>query len=117
MRIDYIDGIRGFLAFMIVCIHHMVTFFMFVPFGVTQSASVVCGFFLISGFVLSYRFWQNKKSEPLTVAAIRRYVRLTGPAFIAIMVQYLLMKYNTIHFHFMICCTLTLMPRTAWKGI
>ena len=74
----------------------MVTFFMFVPFGVTQGVSFVCGFFLISGFVLSYRFWQNKESSRLTVAAMRRYVRLTGPALASILIFYILLKNNLI---------------------
>ena len=77
MRIEFIDGLRGFTALGVVYIHYSAFFYPTLLLGVYNATTLVNIFFVISGFVLSYRFWQNKKLELLTGAALKRYVRLT----------------------------------------
>ena len=45
---------------------------------------------------MSYRFWQNKKIEPLTGAALKRYVRLTVAPLVSVLIVYALLKLDLI---------------------
>ena len=96
MRIDFIDGLRGFFALGVVYFHYSALFYPTTPWGFYNSASIVCGFFVISGFVLSYRFWQNRETKFLTSAALRRYVRLTPAPLVAILLACLFLKLDLL---------------------
>lgn len=96
MRIDYIDGLRGFLALGVVVIHYDAIFFGNLPEDYFNSVFMVCGFFVLSGFVLSYRFWQNREISPLTSATLRRYARLTVLPLVSILISYVLLKNDWI---------------------
>ena len=52
----------------------------------------VCVFFVLSGFVLAYRFWPGRENSILRSAALRRYFRLTIPALASIFLAYLILK-------------------------
>ena len=113
MRLAYLDGLRGIFALSVVIFH---IFFIFLPTALTGDPGTshlswggeqilsrlpqflyngncgVCVFFVLSGFVLSYRFWERREVPLLTSAALRRYIRLTAPALASIFLAYLLMK-------------------------
>jgi len=99
MRIDYIDGLRGVFALLVVYIHYSAFFYVTLPEGFYNSCTMVCGFFIISGFVLSYRFWENREIKFLTQAALRRYVRLTAAPLVSILFACLLLKSGWIFNH------------------
>ena len=96
MRIEFIDGLRGFMALCVVYIHYSALFYPTLFLGVYNFSTFVNIFFIISGFVLSYRFWQNKKIEPLTGAALKRYIRLTVAPLVSILIVYALLKLDLI---------------------
>ena len=96
MRIDYIDGLRGFFALLVVYIHYSALFYVTLPTGFYNSCEMVCGFFVLSGFVLSCRFWQSRDLNLLTSAAVRRYIRLTFAPLVSILLAWFLMKEGLI---------------------
>lgn len=113
MRLAYLDGLRGIFSLSVVAYH---IFFIFLPSAVTGDPNTahlswngehilsrlpqflyngncgVCVFFVLSGFVLSCRFWDRREMSLLASAALRRYIRLTAPALASIFLAYLLMK-------------------------
>ena len=97
MRIEFIDGLRGLSAFIVLYVHYCMFFFPVIPSGFYNSCFIVCEFFVISGFVLSYRFWKNTNSDVLTSSSLRRYVRLTAAPLISILAFYVLLKLSLVH--------------------
>lgn len=98
MRIDYLDGLRGLAAIGVVYIHYCEFLYPIISKGFYTSCVMVCEFFVISGFVLSYRFWQNQNSEILTSSSLRRYIRLTPAPLVSILVTYVMIKFSLFHY-------------------
>jgi len=118
-KINYLDGLRGLAAFMVV-FHHFILAFYPALFsgadatthlkpGVEAFASgsvfnlfyngnfAVCIFFVISGFVMSHKFFQFKDHEIITASAIKRYLRLAIPVSISVFLAYLFMKFSLFY--------------------
>ena len=113
-KIGYLDGLRGVAAFEVVFHHFILAFFpaMFLAPGVTThfagdieaqlSASPlnllwdgnfsVCLFFVLSGYVLSHKFFLRKEHEIATASAVKRYFRLALPVAFSVFLAYILMK-------------------------
>jgi peptidoglycan/LPS O-acetylase OafA/YrhL len=113
-KIKYLDGLRGLAALIVVLSHFVVVFY---PALYTGEASevhfvselevviagtplnllyngnfAVCIFFILSGYVLTYRFFRDKDTETLKSGAFRRYIRLLVPVLFSNLVALILMK-------------------------
>jgi peptidoglycan/LPS O-acetylase OafA/YrhL len=118
-KIKYLDGLRGLAAFGVVFHHFILAFYPALysgPGNVTHlkagwetfaSGSIinlfyngnffVCVFFVLSGFVLSYKFFLMKDREILTASAVKRYFRLAIPVAFSVFCIYLLMKFSLFY--------------------
>ena len=57
-----------------------------------DGSFAVVTFFVLSGFVLTYAYYRAPRPATLTSAALRRYVRLTGPVFASVLLSYALLR-------------------------
>lgn len=96
MRLDFIDGLRGFFALFVAFSHYTALFCKILPEGFHNSSGSVCGFFVITGFVLARRFWIEHDYGHLATAALRRYFRLTIAPCVSIIFAYMLMKFHVM---------------------
>src|SRR5208337_102181 len=90
-RIGYLEGLRGLAAFT-VFLGHFIPFFIIVSplmdFAFTGREFSVCIFFVLSGYVLTLPFFNNKKHETLVSSAVRRYIRLLIPILFFLFIIY-----------------------------
>ncbi len=113
-KIKYLDGLRGFAAFQVVFHHFVLAFYPALFSGpgipthladgleVSLSGSIlnllwdgnfaVCIFFVLSGFVLSHKFFVKKENEIVTASAVKRYFRLALPVAFSVFVAYVFMR-------------------------
>jgi peptidoglycan/LPS O-acetylase OafA/YrhL len=118
-KIHYLDGLRGLAAFVVVFHHFILAFYPALFLGINAqthlgagqeaflSGSVfnlfyngnfmVCIFFVLSGFVLSYKFFVKKDHEILTQSASKRYLRLVIPVAVSISLAFFLMKFSLFY--------------------
>lgn len=119
MRFRYLDGLRGLAALIVVLDHYAIGFF---PAAVDVNAAAhyagiehwfqstplhilvggnfsVCIFFVLSGFVLSAKFFRTRERGVVLASAAKRYLRLAVPVIASVMLAYLLISlhwfYNT----------------------
>ncbi|KKQ72100.1 MAG: hypothetical protein UT33_C0005G0021 [Candidatus Peregrinibacteria bacterium GW2011_GWC2_39_14] len=113
-KINYLDGIRAISAIIVVFHHYILAFLPALytgnaaeshinaaseaylagsPLGIFYAGNfAVCLFYILSGFVLSYKFLKFKNYEIIISSAIRRYFRLVVPILVSVFVAYILMK-------------------------
>lgn len=118
-KLHYLDGLRGIGALMVVLNHFMVSFYPAVftgepsqinsnvfieqliaktPLNVIFSGNfAVCIFFILSGYVLTYKFFRTGDFIYLQSGAVKRYFRLVIPVFISSLIIYFLMKLHLFH--------------------
>lgn len=113
-RVAYIDGLRG-VASVIVMMHHFAcALYPSIIFGTRALPHsgiekliattplnlffagnfAVCIFFVISGYVLSRKFFAGTLHQNIVVRVVRRYTRLMVPVLGSFFLGYLLMKGN-----------------------
>jgi len=114
-KIKHLDGLRGVAALQVVFHHFILAFYpalfsgpnntTHLPRGMEVAASgsffnlfwdgnfSVCIFFILSGFVLSHKFFLQKDKEIITASAVKRYFRLALPVAFSIFLAYLFMKF------------------------
>lgn len=130
MKIAYLDGLRGIAAFIVVVSHFFQVFmpsvfegngeiehFAFESIAARTPLNLlfngnfsVCLFFVLSGYVLSYKFFRNKNNTIVYSSAIRRYFRLAIPAFVSVVLAYLIVILNLGAFDDIRGITLSSMP-------
>jgi peptidoglycan/LPS O-acetylase OafA/YrhL len=113
-KIVHLDGLRGLAALSVVFSHFIVTFYPALwngnieqthssngievliantPLNFFYNGNVpVCIFFVLSAYVLSYKFFVYGDYEIITKSASRRYFRLQIPVLFSILVAWLLLK-------------------------
>lgn len=110
-KITYLDGLRGIAAINVMIMHFFVALapamvygdkypshfgsldhiFSTTPLGLIGAGNFsVCIFFVLSGYVLTRKFFQTKENSIVISSAARRYLRLFVPVFAAVMFSYLL---------------------------
>lgn len=118
-KIKYLDGLRGFAAFQVVFHHFILAFYPALFSGpgipthlpdsweVSASGSflnllwdgnfAVCIFFVLSGFVLSHKFFLKKEEEIVTASAVKRYFRLALPVAFSVFIGFIFMKLSLLY--------------------
>ncbi|MDY9927503.1 acyltransferase [Methanosarcina sp.] len=117
-KIEYLDSLRGIAALVVIIFHfaadfypalltantadvHTTTFEALArqtPLNVVYNGSfAVCVFFVLSGYVLTYKYFQSKDNMIIISGAIRRYFRLLGPILTSILLAYLLLSLGMMY--------------------
>jgi peptidoglycan/LPS O-acetylase OafA/YrhL len=115
-RNQSLEGLRGVASLNVLLGHFLFAFFPFVAHNVRPYPSPVARyafervmmyppftflyladaavsvFFVLSGYVLTARFYATGQPDELGAAAIRRYIRLVGPAFVSVMFAWVLLE-------------------------
>lgn len=79
MRIEKLDGLRGFCSLMVVFYHYPQSFLpdsIFSNFFIRESWSFVDFFFVLSGFVISYNYSTLSNSNDFWLYIKKRFIRL-----------------------------------------
>lgn len=113
-KIKYLDGLRGLAAFIVVIDHFMLAFYPALFDGLTKSMHSskaieaylpktplnilydgnlsVCIFFILSGYVLTYKFFLTYNNDYIVSGASKRYIRLMVPILFTMFVAYIFMR-------------------------
>ncbi|MCQ1536384.1 acyltransferase [Methanosarcina sp. KYL-1] len=110
-KITYLDGLRGVAAINVMIMHFFVALapaviygdklpshlgnldlvFSSTPLGLIGAGDFsVCIFFVLSGYVLTQKYFKTRDKNIIISSAVRRYIRLFVPVFAAVMLSYLL---------------------------
>ncbi len=119
-KISYLDGLRGIAAVNVMIMHFFVALapamvygskypshfgsldqiFSTTPLGLIGAGNFsVCIFFVLSGYVLTQKFFKTKENSIIISSAVRRYPRLFIPVFAAVMLSYLLASTESYHYY------------------
>ncbi|MCJ8014141.1 acyltransferase [Paenibacillus sp. KQZ6P-2] len=129
-KIAYLDGLRGLAACVVVVSHFFQVFapsvfegkqeivhFAFESFAARTPLNVlfngnfsVCVFFVLSGFVLSWRYFCTKDKIHIYSSALRRFFRLAVPAALSVIFAYVVMLLGLGYFDDIRQTTLSSMP-------
>ncbi|MEK3985231.1 acyltransferase [Paenibacillus sp. FSL K6-3166] len=118
-KLKYLDGFRGLAALIVVLSHFIVAFYPALyngdinqvhtgnaveiviaknPINLLYNGNfAVCIFFILSGYVLSYKYFMTKNSEYLVSGAVKRYFRLLAPVIASVSIVFLLMKLSLFY--------------------
>ncbi|WP_274363043.1 acyltransferase family protein [Paenibacillus thermotolerans] len=117
-KIEYLDGLRGTAACIVVSAHIFQVFmpsvfegradiahFAFETFASRTPLNLlfngnfsVCLFFVLSGYVLSYRYFHTKRNAIIYSGAAKRYFRLAVPAFVSVLLAFAVMRLGLGYF-------------------
>lgn len=117
-KIGFFEGVRGIAAFIVVISHFIQVFYPALfssnvelvhndfettipqtPLNFFYNGNfAVCIFFVLSGFVLSYKYIVKKDKDILVESAAKRYFRLAIPVTVSILFAYVLLKFNLYYY-------------------
>lgn len=135
-KINYLEGLRGVAAFMVLFHHFMLAFYPAAYDGnpsyahagtfdrsyyesplnvITNGNFCVTIFFVLSGYVLSARYFREKIFSVITSAAKRRFFRLFIPVGFVIILSFILLQLNAYkHLEF---AAATLLPNSTVSNV
>lgn len=107
-KVYYLEGFRGLAAFIVVVAHYMQFYYsnpLFknpdttlevmlskTPINLFYNGNfAVFSFFVLSGYVLSIKFFKNKDYEIIQASASKRYIRLAIPVLFSVIFSYVLL--------------------------
>ncbi|MDB5134935.1 MAG: Peptidoglycan/LPS O-acetylase OafA/YrhL, contains acyltransferase and SGNH-hydrolase domain [Mucilaginibacter sp.] len=114
-KLTYLEGIRGLAAFMVVIHHYLLAFYPAQASGdatnthfgslelwyykspfifLTNGQLFVFVFFILSGYVLSKKFFLEKDMDYLVSASLRRFPRLYIPVAFTLIIAFILLKFS-----------------------
>ena len=116
-KLAYLDSLRGIASIIVILAHYVAVFYPYAIFGDSYRRSsswedwlrvpplslvmsghyAVCLFFILSGYVLSIKFFSGAaRLGELTQAVLKRPVRLGGVVLITVLLGYALMQGNLL---------------------
>jgi peptidoglycan/LPS O-acetylase OafA/YrhL len=119
-KITYLDGLRGIAAVNVMIMHFFIVLvpaiiygnqtpshlgnlepiFFGTPLGLIGAGNFsVCIFFVLSGYVLTQKYFRMKKNSVIISGALRRYIRLLIPVLAAIILSFLLSSAGLFHYY------------------
>ncbi len=119
-KITYLDGLRGIAAVNVMIMHFFIVLapamiygnrmperlgnleqiFSSTPVGLIGAGNFsVCIFFVLSGYVLTHKYFKTKDKNIIISGAVRRYIRLFVPVFATIMFSFLLSSAGLFHYY------------------
>jgi peptidoglycan/LPS O-acetylase OafA/YrhL len=119
-KISYLDGLRGIAAINVMIMHFFIILvpamiysdrmpshlgnlekvFSSTPLGLIGAGNFsVCIFFVLSGYVLTQRYFNTKDKNIILSGAVRRYIRLFVPVFAVTIISFLLASTGVFHFY------------------
>ena len=119
-KINYLDGLRGIAAVNVMIMHFFIVFlpamiysdrmpshlgnfeqiFSNTPLGLIGAGNFsVCIFFILSGYVLTQKYFKTKDRNIIISGAVRRYIRLFVPVLAAILLSFLLASAGVFHYY------------------
>lgn len=116
-KLNYLEGLRGIAALTVVFYHYALAFYPAMIYGNSVTTHfkyenlisytplsllfsgpfAVSIFFVLSGYVLSYKFFKHPDIKIILSLALRRYFRLMIPVFGSVFIAYLLLKFHLIY--------------------
>ncbi len=117
-KLQYLEGLRGIAAVVVVFSHFVQMFYPALLTGYPEMAHhpfegwlskypanllyngnfSVCLFFVLSGYVLSFKFFKYKDGEILFSGAVKRYVRLAVPVFASVCFAWALLQWDAYYY-------------------
>lgn len=119
-KIGYLDGLRGIAAIAVVFSHTFSTLLPAMILGTGMASHLgglenifattplnlfyngnfaVCIFFVLSGYVLTRKYFKTKDPEVIISGAARRYVRLFIPVCFVVMLSFTLYSLGSFHYY------------------
>ena len=119
-KITYLDGLRGIAAVNVMIMHFFIvlapamiyanqtpshlgnfeTIFSSTPLGLIGAGNFsVCIFFVLSGYVLTQKYFGTKDNNVIISGALRRYIRLLIPVLASVILSFLLSSAGLFHYY------------------
>lgn len=129
-KLFYLEGVRGIAAFIVVVSHFVQVFYPALlnldlnqmhngfegsipqtPLNILYNGNfAVCIFFVLSGYVLSYKFIMKKENDILVESAVKRYFRLAIPVATSVLFAYLILRLDLFYYGYVTAHTFSTMP-------